>query len=374
MTLAAALDARLLDVLRRAIPRLPARMQAVVADLISPANAAITAGVLGGWAASHAVGIGALADLGLAAFGLITLGDMAYDVARQVGRAIEKTATAEREADLDAAAVELAGAIAMIGATMFAALVMKRAGRLVPAHLPRLFAMTAEEWLYRIGVRRIAPRQVEGVRTVLAFLEPRRQFLRNGSVEQAGPLVEGWLKAMDLSRPVWKVTLRAGTEIVGYMQVRPQMVARIKANPLRAKELLGALQPHDLEFGSFFTTRGTPMSRLGIGRENRILCRFRVTRDIEVLQSTTSPAFDTWTVKKGFIETAKHDVMEDGVLAHKGGNRRYKGQLVDGGALQYVIPEASHYLRFTGDLVVQQIGTGTPLKRGTVEIPKVTLY
>jgi hypothetical protein len=48
------------------------------------------------------------------------------------------------------------------------------------------------------------------------------------------------------------------------------VVAKIKANPKIATEIIRALKPEDLEFGSFFTKPGTASSRLSIADQNRI--------------------------------------------------------------------------------------------------------
>src|SRR3954470_16150664 len=77
---------RMIEALRRAIPLLPEDMRDDVAALLSPTNIAVTTGVFALWGASHAVGVGELADAVLLALGIITLGSMAFEVAGSIGQ------------------------------------------------------------------------------------------------------------------------------------------------------------------------------------------------------------------------------------------------------------------------------------------------
>jgi hypothetical protein len=123
--------------------------------------------------------------------------------------------------------------------------------------------------------------------------------------------------------------------LIGYLQIRPDVVARIKANPGQAMALLKSLQPGDVEIGRFFTKPGTPIDRLGIADQNRIYCRFRFKSTVSALESTASPIKDTWTVRAGGTRTAAGNVWRH-------------GQFAGGGGTQFLIPEA-RFLHFTSN-------------------------
>jgi|GEM_PF-1837007 len=356
---------RLVEVLRRSIPLLPQEMRSSVASLLTAQNLAITTGVFAAWAASHVVGAGEVMDIGLLALGILTLGSMAFDIAASIRKCLEQSAKATRSSDLDVAAAHLATAITMLGAALFNALLMKTAvrrgigGRIAaPQDLPRFYALTPEEWLYQLGYRQIAPRLRAGTTTALEFFERRQSFASSRDVG-------GWLKAMDMSSPVTVTGFHKGAELVGYMQVKPGIVARLKANPSQAQQILAGLQPNDFEIGRFFTKPGTGMQRLGIGDQNRVLCRFRVNTPVEALESTTRSARDTWTVRGESVKTADYSVMREGHKVQVEGSRWSKGQLVEGGATQYLIPEA-RYLFFTGQLDMTTSASGFGMKTGVM--------
>ncbi|MFO0762072.1 MAG: polymorphic toxin type 46 domain-containing protein [Byssovorax sp.] len=328
------LESRLTAALELALPKLPADMQAAFGELISPANLAITVGVLALWAASHAVGVGEIIDVGLLVYGLITLGSMALDVGKDIGEYLRLASTATSVKDLDAAATHLASAVSMLGVTLFAALIMKHAGKvaggakptLKPVPSPKYFALTPEEWLYNAGARTIAPMARTGTETALRFLQGKSNFVTAGDVT-------GWLKGIDFSKPVSVKHCTAGETLIGYLQLKPNVVAKIKANPSKAAEIIKNLQPHEVEIGKFFTKSGTSNRQLGIADQNRIYVKFKVGGSVSALESTTAPIKDTWTVRAGGKTTSA-------------GNTWYNGQLVGGGGTQYLIPDA-RYLYYT---------------------------
>ncbi|MEO7329383.1 MAG: hypothetical protein ABI193_12440 [Minicystis sp.] len=324
------LESRLTAALQLALPKLPADMQQAFGELLSPTNLAITVGVLVLWAASHAVGVGEVVDVGLIIYGLITLGSMALDVGKDLGEYLRLASTATSVKDLDAAATHLAQAVSVLGVTLFAALIMKHAGKLAggakptfkATPSPKFYALTVEEWLYKSGVRRIAPMARAGTETALRFLETKRNFATEGDVA-------GWIKGIDFSKSVSVKHCAAGETLIGYLQLKPNVVAKIKANPSKMAEIIKGLQPHEVEIGKFFTKSGTSSRQLGIADQNRIYVKFKVNGSVSALESTTSPIKDTWTVRSGGTTTSA-------------GNTWYNGQLVGGGGTQYLIPEARY--------------------------------
>lgn len=331
--------------MRRAIPLLPQEMREDVEALVSPENLAITAAVLGAWAASHAVGVGEVVDIGLLALGLMTLGAMALDVGKHIGAYLRVAIGAKSPKDLDDAAAHLAEAISMLGVTLFTTLIMKQAAKklpgvtakLTPAPLQRYLAFTVEEWLYKSGYRRIAPRARAGALEALRFFETKRNFVSENSIL-------GWLKGMDLSKTVTSTVLPPKQVVIGYMQVNPLILAKIRAHPSRARELIAGLKGGDMEIGRFFTRSGTSSRQLGIGDQNRIYCKFELGSGVSALQSTTAPFRDTWTLPGV------------NVVKLPSGNEAHRGQLVGGGGMQYLIPDAKDLLK-SETLKLVEIGT-----------------
>ena len=364
--LPANLGDRLVEVLRRSLPLLPDEMRRSVAVLLTGQNLAITTGVLAAWGAAHLAGVGEVLDLGLLTLGILSLGTMAFDVAGSITQCIAKTAKATQSSDLDAAAAHLASAITMLGATLFNALVMKTALRrgvgprpaLVPPDPARFYALTTEEWLYQLGYHRIPELLRTRTSTALAFFERRPSYVRATDVS-------GWLKAMDLSNPVTLAGFDTGAELVGYMQVKPSIIAQLKANPAQAEQILANLKPHDFEIGRFFTKPGTAMQRLGIGDQNRVHCRFRVNTPVEALEATTRSARDVWTVREESVETSHYWSLREGRVTFAGGTRWSKGQLVEGGGTQYLIPEARDLVA-TGQLEMTASASGFGMKTGVM--------
>ncbi len=364
---------RLIEVLRRAIPLLPREMRSSVAALLTGENLAITTFVFAAWGAAHLVGVGQVVDVGLLAFGVLTLGTMAFEAAGLIGQCLEKSATAKRSSDLDAAAALLASAITLLGAALFNALLMKYAARKgtavrpssVPNDMPRYFALTPEEWLYQLGYRRMATRVRAGAATALEFFERRQSFA-------SAKDVTGWLKGMDLSSPVTLAGFDKGTELVGYMQLKPGIVAKLKAMPTQAEQIMASLKPSDFEIGRFFTKPGVGMQKLGIGDQNRVFCRFRVSTPVEALESTTRSTRDTWTVRGQSTKTNDYWAVRQGHVEKVAGTRWSKGQLVEGGAIQYLVPEA-RYLYFTGQLEMTTSASGFGMKTG-VMLQRIRLH
>jgi hypothetical protein len=119
--------------------------------------------------------------------------------------------------------------------------------------------------------------------------------------------------------------------------------------------------PGDFEIGRFYTKAGTPMDRLGIGQQNRVFCRFRVKAPLEALESMTAPAKDTWTVRAGFAETPIKKT------------KWYNGQLVGGGATQYLIPEAPA-LFARGELELVSSASGIGGARPSIPAKRLSMH
>src|SRR4051794_18427136 len=121
---------KLIEAMRRAAPKLPAEAREQFLALLSPANAAITGGVLLVWAGSHAFGVGEAADVVLLGIGAVTIGWQVVHAADDLNQFFRIAASAQSEADLDRAADHLARFISAVGIVVLMALIAKVASRL----------------------------------------------------------------------------------------------------------------------------------------------------------------------------------------------------------------------------------------------------
>ncbi len=109
------MEQRLEAVFKRTLPRLAPEASAQIGAMVNPTALALIAGVLVAWVVSHAIGIGEVIDIAIAALGLASIGfavftglDHLYDFATGTYRA-------KTPRDLDLAADNLAKAIAILG-------------------------------------------------------------------------------------------------------------------------------------------------------------------------------------------------------------------------------------------------------------------
>ena len=126
------LDDRFVTVLNRTVPLLPAEIQEEFLQMISPTAILMIAGTMAVWAGSHYFGVGFIADAVMLVAGFAFLGLQVFTAASDLVSAIELTATARNQADLDQAARHLANFIAVVGVAIFTALLMKGAKKAAP--------------------------------------------------------------------------------------------------------------------------------------------------------------------------------------------------------------------------------------------------
>ncbi len=279
---------KLLDAAQRATYKLPADMQDSFAQLFTPANLAILTGVLAAWAASHAYGVGFVADAGLLFMGVLAMGTMAFQAAALLRDYVITAADAQDEHDLEKASRYLAECVALIGVAVFIAVIFKAAGRAVPK-IARYGGRTVEQWLQVLG-KPGAPALVRGrLETALKFFQEYLPALKD--LEK----IRGFLRGIDFSKNVRMTNLTKGTELIGYKD---------PSNP----------------YTLFFTKVGTGMDRLAVSTKGRQFFRYVVESEAPVLESFASGMVDTWTTA--------------GVK-----------ELVSGGGIQYIIPNASKVLK-----------------------------
>ena len=113
----------------KAAALLPAEVGQHLLALITPQALATMAGIVVIWAGSHFFGIGEIADVILLIVGWVAVGGVAAEAGKKLYDFAIKTHSARTEADLDAAAHDLADAITLLGVdTVLALLLRKKPG------------------------------------------------------------------------------------------------------------------------------------------------------------------------------------------------------------------------------------------------------
>ena len=127
---------KLLEVLNLTIQKLPSALGSQLKALINPTSIAVMVGVLGAYTASHAVGVGFIADAVMGVSAGLFLGWQAVDVAKDLwGFVSYVNATTEEE--LDKAAGHLAKAIMTVGFDVILGILTKKAAGKVSRALER---------------------------------------------------------------------------------------------------------------------------------------------------------------------------------------------------------------------------------------------
>ena len=117
---------KLLEVLNLTIQKLPSALGSQLKALINPASIAVMVGVLGAYTASHAVGVGFIADAAMGVSAGLFLGWQAVDVAKDLW-GFAQYVNATTEADLDKAAEHLAKAVSTVGIDVILGILTKKA-------------------------------------------------------------------------------------------------------------------------------------------------------------------------------------------------------------------------------------------------------
>ena len=117
---------KLLEVLNLTIQKLPSALGSQLKALINPTSIAVMVGVLGAYTASHAVGVGFIADAVMGVSAGLFLGWQAIDVAKDLW-GFAQYVNATTEAELDKAAEHLAKAITTVGFDVILGILTKKA-------------------------------------------------------------------------------------------------------------------------------------------------------------------------------------------------------------------------------------------------------
>ena len=123
------LEQRIVEVLRRAPRRMPARLQEQSSKLFRSAVLEAIAQVLASWAASHAISAGFQLEAVLLADGLTRTSSAAMEASDKLAASFEIVRRARDERELDEAALPLAEAIGLLGIAAFVAAIWRGSNR-----------------------------------------------------------------------------------------------------------------------------------------------------------------------------------------------------------------------------------------------------
>lgn len=112
--------------IRRSLPLLPAEVRGQLEALLTPQALAVMTGVLVVWAASHFVGVGEVADVLIVIVGVVALGTVAIEGARELVAFATTAIGADSEADLDKAARHFARAVSVLGVQAVLAILIRK--------------------------------------------------------------------------------------------------------------------------------------------------------------------------------------------------------------------------------------------------------
>ena len=116
---------RLLATLERTLPKLGPEAAERLREIINPTSAAVVAGVLLAWVASHAFGVGEAIDIILAVVGVLSIGLAVFSGLDHFGRFAYGVYGAKTDADIESAASHLAEAITILGIQAVLALLFR---------------------------------------------------------------------------------------------------------------------------------------------------------------------------------------------------------------------------------------------------------
>jgi hypothetical protein len=131
------IEARVVEVLRRAPRRMPPTLREESVKLFAPGPLAAAAQVLAIWTAAHVIAAGFIIEAILLADGLTTSSSAGMEAADKLDQTLELVRRARDERELDEAAVLLAESIGLIGIPAFAAMIWRGANRFTSANKSR---------------------------------------------------------------------------------------------------------------------------------------------------------------------------------------------------------------------------------------------
>lgn len=335
---------KLLHAAQLAADKLPADMQEEFASLFTPESIGITVGVLGTWAASHAIGIGQGVDAVLLAWGLYALGGQAIDIAKDIWRFVTEAIDASSQRELDDAASCLARAVALIGVGAFVAFIMRAGGKLKRTK-PGRDGLT--EWLNKLGRPKEPPQVRQKIKMAGEFFS---NYVDDAKVVE-------FLKGIDFSKNVGRTTfLRDGPSKSS--KGRSAMTVGPSPQSIEVDPNNILVQWSGSRVGNWFSKSGVSADKIGLSDARRRLRYFRVKKDVSVLESYAIETSDTWTPgRTRNVTSPQLDLRpksgpwgsrkpEKGIVPELDTNpvAGKAGELVGGGGKQYFVPDPMAYL------------------------------
>lgn len=126
------------EAIRRSTTHMGPAAAAQIRTLLTPQSLALMAGIGAAWLASHAFGVGEVADLLLVIGGGVALGWSVFSLAAELFDFFQVALTAKTSPDLDIAGDHFANAVAIGGVTLILTLVTKGATKSLRSRVPRL--------------------------------------------------------------------------------------------------------------------------------------------------------------------------------------------------------------------------------------------
>ena len=269
-----AIEDRFERVLYSTAPKLPGEIREEFAAILTPTTIAITVGVLAAWAASHYFGVGFVVDLILLVGGIILVGWQVFSAADDLYNCVKITWSAKSIADLDRAATHLANFIAVVGVTVFMAIIAKGAkgqvSKLSQLAKSRPYYMKVLGWSQKPdGVLR---KLDDAIGFFTRNADDIRQF--DGGLKQN--VMDDYIKGIDFSDTVLVKRLNSSS--------------KVKSVYGKSDKKLKLIQYTDQYQTNFYTVPGTSASKLAIPKFDEKKFRvYEIVSDVEVLISETAP-------------------------------------------------------------------------------------
>ena len=318
------LEDRFINVMNRTGPKLPEEIRDEFMVLLQPQALAMIVGVLVVWAASHAFGVGFVADVILLAVGAAFLGFQIWSVADDFAEFIKKTYYARTETDLEQASKHLANFIAVVGVGAFIAILTKGAkgsgNKLTAIRLKP--TATRAHYMNVLGWAQKPKGITDRLDVAIDFLRRNSQKIRqhdNGLDQQN---MDVFIRGIDYSHPVHTRRLTANSK---FRDLFPGDYNKSIPGDPDAKIRLIQYTTGDYTT-NFFTIPGTGANRLGVPKfDDRIHNIYEISGNVEVLVSKTSPMGKS--------------------LQGTGPKMKRVGELSSGGGYQIIIPSPGSTLK-----------------------------
>jgi hypothetical protein len=283
-------ERRFMTAARLAGPKLPASMQKEFMALFSGTNLVIIGVVFAAWAASHAFGVGEAFDLIMLLVGLVMIGPMAWQCAKDLARFVQLAQQARNCRDLDDAGGALARVVAVLGVTVFMALIAKAASRMPKGRLA--LAESAEA----LPERSMPPASAQAPARAYEILLPVEKVMDGeGALAQAMrkaalddwyrnyPQLNKWRKWNPKTKAWETAAAKRASHIAG-----SDLAATVVRRRLQPGTEITQYQAVGRQLGTYLAFPSTSPGELAILADARIIRRFVITSPFEALETTAA--------------------------------------------------------------------------------------